>query len=727
MVIAKHVPMQTVKKSRFDELVGYIEDDQNKKIRVGAVQASNCESTTIRAAVAEVLATQQQNTRVGSDKTYHLIVSFRSGETPTPETLKAVESRICAALGYGEHQRVSAVHYDTDNLHIHIAINKIHPARLTIHEPYFPYKTLAKVCAALEREYGLEPDNHTTKRKISEDRACDMERHSGIESMIGWVKRECFESMKAAKSWGELHKVMHENGLAIRLRGNGLVIQSDGKDAVTIKSSSLARDFSKPSLEKRLGTFEPDKEAERPKGIRRYAQSPIRLRVDTADLYARYQEERRSNVSESRDVFRRLMNDKRDEIEAILRANKLRRSFIKLLDSDRLTKRVLYKQAYSAMRRQIQAVQDKYQSQQRESRSNMRRRTWLDWLRAMAEAGDMAALAALRARQGTSAEQCGAALIAGSGGCGTSAPIASADGITKKGSVIYRIGKSAIRDDGKQIQVADGATLGGVRAALRMAVSHYGSKISVAGTDEFKKQVVWAATAESEGITFSDPALETRRQELIAKQREKQHGDERTGRPPSSDARNGAGRPGGSRGNGRRSVLDMLNHAPPFGGGRLSQAKGINQVRTVSSCAVVHNARRGEVLVPDHVHDLVENIGSASNDGLRRLEAAAKVTPGSTAAQKYIAERESKRALGLDVPLHVQYSANSSRIMTYAGWRSVDGEALALLKAEGDEIIMVMPVEAKIAARLKRLVRGERVMVSPDGKVEKAKSAGRSR
>ncbi len=30
-------------------------------------------------------------------------------------------------MGYADHQRVSAVHYDTDNVHIHIAINKIHP------------------------------------------------------------------------------------------------------------------------------------------------------------------------------------------------------------------------------------------------------------------------------------------------------------------------------------------------------------------------------------------------------------------------------------------------------------------------------------------------------------------------------------------------------------------------------------------------------------------------
>ena len=46
-----------------------------------------------------------------------------------------IEERFCNALGYAEHQRVSVVHHDTDNVHIHVAINKIHPRTLTLHDP----------------------------------------------------------------------------------------------------------------------------------------------------------------------------------------------------------------------------------------------------------------------------------------------------------------------------------------------------------------------------------------------------------------------------------------------------------------------------------------------------------------------------------------------------------------------------------------------------------------
>lgn len=135
-MIAKHVPMRSLGKSDFAGLANYISDAQSKDHRLGQVLLTNCSAATLPAAIEEVLATQHINTRARSDKTYHLIVSFRAGEQPSADTLKAIEERICAGLGYSEHQRVSAVHNDTDNLHVHIAINKIHPTRHTIHEPY---------------------------------------------------------------------------------------------------------------------------------------------------------------------------------------------------------------------------------------------------------------------------------------------------------------------------------------------------------------------------------------------------------------------------------------------------------------------------------------------------------------------------------------------------------------------------------------------------------------
>lgn len=253
-MIAKHVAMRSLRKSSFSDLVRYMCDPQDKRERVGHVQVSNCFSLEVEDAILEVTATQARNVRCETDKTYHLILSFRAGEEPDDKVLKHVEQRICAGLGYAEHQRISAVHHDTDNVHIHLAINKIHPSRLTLHSPFRDYKTLNLLCEKLEQELGLERDNHQSERLAARGRAGDLEHAAGIESLIGWVRRECLEQIIAADSWSALHQVMQANGLNLQLRGNGLTITS--ADNTVIKASSVSRDISKTKLEKALGPFQ---------------------------------------------------------------------------------------------------------------------------------------------------------------------------------------------------------------------------------------------------------------------------------------------------------------------------------------------------------------------------------------------------------------------------------------------------------------------------------------
>ncbi|WP_157416889.1 TraI/MobA(P) family conjugative relaxase, partial [Aeromonas caviae] len=263
-MIAKHVPMRSLGKSNFADLANYLTDEQSKEHRLGAVKVTNCESANLKAAIEEILATQHINTRAKSDKTYHLIVSFRAGEEISDDVLKAIEERICAGLGFGEHQRVSAVHTDTDNLHIHIAINKIHPEKGTIHEPYYPHRTLSELCELCERDYGLERDNHMPNQRGAAGRAQDMERHAGVESLVGWIKRECLTEIRAATTWGQLHKVLADNGLTLREKGNGLVFESS--DGTAVKGSTLSRDLSKPALEAKFGAFISSREGANKRG-----------------------------------------------------------------------------------------------------------------------------------------------------------------------------------------------------------------------------------------------------------------------------------------------------------------------------------------------------------------------------------------------------------------------------------------------------------------------------
>jgi hypothetical protein len=120
-----------------------------------------------------------------------------------------------------------------------------------------------------------------------------MERHAGVESLVGWIKRECLDEIKGAQSWQELHQVMRDNGLELRERANGLVIEAG--DGTMVKASTVARDLSKPKLEARLGPFEasPERQAQT-KAKRQYQKDPVRLRVNTVELYAKYKAEQKN-------------------------------------------------------------------------------------------------------------------------------------------------------------------------------------------------------------------------------------------------------------------------------------------------------------------------------------------------------------------------------------------------------------------------------------------------
>jgi len=140
----------------------YVLDTAHGGAKVGTVRITNCTSEDPAMAVAEIKATQARNTRSKTDKTYHLVISFPPGERPEPQQLRYIEDELCAAIGLAAHQRLSAVHTDTDHLHVHVAINKVHPKSFSNIEPYFDYKRLMQTCTRLEVELGLERTHERT-------------------------------------------------------------------------------------------------------------------------------------------------------------------------------------------------------------------------------------------------------------------------------------------------------------------------------------------------------------------------------------------------------------------------------------------------------------------------------------------------------------------------------------------------------------------------------------
>lgn len=686
-MIAKHSPMKVTRKSDFSGLVRYITSTQGRDERVGDITIINSHANEPERAAHDAMLVQSLNHRAAADKTYHLIVSFASGEHPNPAVVRDIEERLCAGLGFAEHQRISAIHHDTDHTHLHIAINKIHPERLTIHTPLRDYRTLAELCAQLEIEHGLERTNHQARKRGGETRAADMEQIAGLESMIGWVRRSCADEIKAAGSWQSLHATMAANGLAMQARGNGLVVVA--QNGTVIKASSIARYLSKKALEGRLGPFMAADGTQAPIApARAYEPRPMPSRVDTAALFARYQDQQNSRRAARSAELAAASTKKAAAIDAVKRAGRLRWGTIKLAGGGGLTRKLAYGLASQAAKQALDKILAAYQRERERIGKRTDRMGWHDWLQAEAKAGNIEALAALRAREGRRHTPANAVQASPTAGHGISTT-ERADHITKRGTIIYRTAGAAVRDDGASLHVSRGAEIEGIAAALRIARERYGEKLSITGSAEFKERVAQAAAGAALPIQFDDLELERRRRALVTRH-ENTVPRRRVGGKPLIP-RIGLNPPPEAR--------DRLRH--------LSDVRVLETATLPSLLSLASGANRSEA---SRERLLQWNVPGAEA-ALERIDAA----------ERYIAEREAKRQAGMDVLKHRPFEAGPGPL-SYAGTREVKGQKLALLR-RGDEI-MVLPVDATSAVRAGKLAIGAHIEIGPDGVV---KGRGRSR
>jgi len=742
-MIAKHVPMKVARKSGFASLLAYLADAQAKRERVGCVTVTNCQSDQAAVAVTEILNTQAQNQRALSDRTYHLILSFPAGEEPPPAVLQAVEARICHRLGYGAHQRISVVHHDTDNLHVHIAINKIHPTRYTIHQPYRDHATLGQLCAALEDEFGLQRDNHQARQTGAASRAMDMERHAGIESLLGLVRRACHAQMREATSWEELYGVLLAHGLALRERGNGLVILAE--DGTAVKASSVHRDCSRARLEARLGPFTPG-----PAGTGGHPsqagqiRQPLRLRVETAALYALYQEQQQDAVQERAGAMAGARAQHKRLIAEAKRRGRLKRAAIRMLACGPFAKRILHGAAAKTLVADIERINSCYLAERRAIRSQHGRLAWADWLRTRAEAGDAQALAALRARggkQGLAGNTLAGSPLA-SEASGSQAPGGlRQDSVTKHGTLIYCAGATTIRDDGHKLKITRGATQAGLLLALDMAVSRYGRCLHVDGSAAFQDQVIQAAAAAHLAVTFDDAVLERRRQDLLRavgtkeKQDEQARQPRRGGQLGEGAARRAAGAGAGVAGACAATTAGRAGTGHRRGSHSQSDPGGVgghpppaarNRLRTLSQLGMVRIGSGTEVLLPRDVLGHMEQQGAAADQRMRRHVpgrggVADRRDTGSAAVDAFLLEQEQTRPRLSDIPKFERYDGVKGPAV-FAGLREAGDQVLALL--ERGAATMVLPVGGAAARRLRKLAPGDAVTVTLDGVI---KTKGRTR
>lgn len=254
-MIAKIVGRRTSRvRSSFGRLVDYLTHSKDLEHRVESVKISNCYSRDVYGVVQEVEVTQSLNSRMRSDPVEHVVVSFPDDdrEKLTEAMFARIEAEICEVLGYEGHQRLRVLHNDTDSLHFHIAINRIHPETHRAVDVHRSKEVLGDMCERLEAELGLKRTRHRRREgSAKKGRYRDFEAKTGRQSLTKWMQDVCLDGLLAARDWSEFQRVLDSHGLTLRERGRGFVFLSG--DGASAKPSDVSRDLSRSKLEARFG------------------------------------------------------------------------------------------------------------------------------------------------------------------------------------------------------------------------------------------------------------------------------------------------------------------------------------------------------------------------------------------------------------------------------------------------------------------------------------------
>lgn len=542
--------------------------------RVVGMAFHNCDADTFHEAVLQIAATQAANRRSKTDKSYHLVISFQEGERPTLEQLRDIEARLVAAIGFEEHQRISTIHDDTDNLHIHVAINKVHPESYRNVEPFYDKDKLMAACVALELTHDLIQENHGKRAKLRMPKGAERMEAFGHEiSFLRWTCEvaapHLIEAAHTATSWADLHKVAADYGVEIRTRGAGLIIAASG-ERIQVKASEVSTSLAFKALTDRLGAYEkPDPSLKDVTPIERYEAGP---RSASAALFEAYKKDRaavtqgRDATREAYEKARELAKAARDEVlgeynaRVLAHAKQLKERHETAafrIRTDTYLVGSYRKDAWKNLKKARQADWARHSQTVKAERARIRENypipTWADYLAAEererggpampaipswreylereAQAGSQAALAALRHQAKTGERLNDKILSAEDLATATHAVFADLKPIAKRnGDMLYKL-----RDGGEITDRASGVridhqTSAATFTALVLAMKRFdGQGLVINGSDEFKASIAMMAAARDLPVRFADPkveALRVRNAQIIAEEAAKVREDD---------------------------------------------------------------------------------------------------------------------------------------------------------------------------------------------------------
>jgi hypothetical protein len=453
----------------------------------------------------------------------HWILSWREDEQPTAAQADEAVRMFLSEMGLSDHQAIYALHSDTDNWHLHLAVNRVHPETekvVTVNKGY-DLKVAHRAIARIELRHGWQSEGRalyapgqdgeltlvrsagpTTRRPSA--RALSFEERVGACSAERIAAEDVAPVIGRARTWGEVHEGLARIGVRFERKGSGALLWIGDQP---VKASAAGRACSMAALQKRLGAFEPALPMSPPE--------PVKARpVDRASPLLRVYLDRRENHYRDRAAARSELRDTQRKAWRDL-ATRHQRERSELFDGSWRGKGIAlnaFRSVTAARQAQEKAALREQQQTERSQLVRERGRfpPYEEWL----ATGDRDAAQEWRHRvrrpatiEGPTFEQ------------PTVRDIRSCSALVDGSRVHYYLGgghrRPAFTDRGQRIDVFDSHNRETVLSALQLGAQKWGTVV-VAGDERYKRLCVELAAEHGFKIANPDlaPAIAAERERL---------------------------------------------------------------------------------------------------------------------------------------------------------------------------------------------------------------------
>ena len=334
------VAARAAKAARVEGLADYARRPTGGDLREKCIHggARGFQATTRAGQKAEMLALAEVSAH-SKDPINHYVLSWPRGEQPTPAQIEEAVDLFLDTMGLVGHQTLYGLHADTDNVHLHLMVNRVHPITRKVIEinQGFDLEALHRAVARIEYVQGWQREARGRYR-VQADGTVQRDRHRPLELAVadaqrvrnrlasrhaGGVKSAtrmaadvAAPAIRAATSWTDLHTRLAALGLRYARKGSGAVLWV-GETAV--KASRAGRDCSLLAVERRLGAYQPA-----PEGWRVAARPPEPDGSETA-RWAEYHAAREAHQRHKRAAAQAQRATQAGEREALRAAHRNQR------------------------------------------------------------------------------------------------------------------------------------------------------------------------------------------------------------------------------------------------------------------------------------------------------------------------------------------------------------------------------------------------------------------